>query len=725
MAEINPRLIEREYTVVDDQGNVSVHTRPIAPAISQIPEDRPTGFINDSDWVRTSFLISNVNLDEARDRNYRFWSTANAKFTDSRLGCNIGINPKPQYTMYTDIPVKGRLSGRQDVKLTTATGNYGMGRYWSEAIDDPAQRIYMQFGVPQFNSLTSFLRLAFSPDQIALAKTGRVNQALFKAGKIAGTAAALVAFPAISVGILAGRAISGYFYRPSSKFYTLKPAMHSYWSAVNTLVQSLTINRGIFPTVTDLNYQNGTGEGGRPGMPFKLDQEYIELLSDIMPDVFSGGTFDAFAMAAKAQSLANQLQTEDFKAEESGDNFVERMMSHFNDKGEATDLVTDQNKQRSLFSIINELTKLSYYVDNGDSSNTEFDPRVVDEGGNQETINFSSYAKYFDSMYRDGAAFAVFRVDHTGSMSESFSNSVVESEISQTLNATSSQMRNIRFSMAEGNIVGDTVKSATDAVVSLLTGAASGVTLGFSDILLGLGGNGYIDIPKHWQSSSAQLPRATYTMQLVSPYGNDISQLINIDVPLCMLLAGTLPISTGKQSYTSPFLCQIFDRGRCQVRLGMIENLTITRGTTNLNFTYKGRPNGVEVSFTVADLSSIMHMPLTVGTFMDHALATVEGATNSILGRAEMTLDEDNILSDYLAVLAGQDIYSQVYPMSKAKIAFAKRLARTQMLTSSPAYWASLHHDMTTQGILSWIPVGKVLEGVVRGSSVISGPIDD
>src|SRR5690606_2961948 len=119
----------------------------------------------------------------------------------------------------------------------------------------------------------------------------------------------------------------------------------------------------------------------------------------------------------------------------------------------------DPNRSRSLASIVNELTKLSYYVDNGDSSSTEFDIRAPKEGtSGQETLNASSYAKYFDSLYRDGAAFAVFRVDHTGPVTESFSNTVVESEISQTLNATSSQMRNIRFSLAEGNIAGEALK---------------------------------------------------------------------------------------------------------------------------------------------------------------------------------------------------------------------------------------------------------------------------
>ena len=68
-----------------------------------------------------------------------------------------------------------------------------------------------------------------------------------------------------------------------------------------------------------------------------------------------------------------------------------------------------------------------------------------------------------------------------------------------------------------------------------------------------------------------------------------------------MLLAGILPLSTGKASYTSPFLCQLYDRGRLQIRLGMIESLSITRGTTNLAFDKHGQALGIDVTFSVVE----------------------------------------------------------------------------------------------------------------------------
>ena len=229
------------------------------------------------------------------------------------------------------------------------------------------------------------------------------------------------------------------------------------------------------------------------------------------------------------------------------------------------------------------------------------------------------------------------------------------------------------------------------AVKDLALGALDGVTMGMSNLALGLGGSGFIDIPKHWQSSTAQLPRSSYTMKLISPYGNAISQIQNIYIPLCMILAGTLPIATGKQSYTSPFICQLFDRGRCQIRLGMIESLQITRGTSNLAFDLNGNALALDVTFTVVDLSSIMYMPLTTGT----------------LGGVDMTMDEDNILMDYFAVLAGQDLYTQIYDMSKAKLNIARQLMKVGKLTSA-AYWSSLFHESATSGTVQKLTFGNI-----------------
>ncbi len=692
--------------------------------------------ILDKDWARQAFLVSDIELanNGYSDEVNRYWSSASKKFTDTRIGGNLGINARPQFTRYSDIRDPGRLSNRTDVSVDSTSGRHGMGRYYSEAIDDNAQTIYLRFGVPQFSSLFSFFGKAFDPNASKLARTGSGAGFLYRVGVAAGTVAAIVQFPVLSSVIFGGRLMSYFFTRPTSKYYTMKPTMHLYWSTVQSLVNTIAVNKGLIPR-SDSEFVNSvTGASYEDinqiiGSPYKLNKEYLDMLHDAMPDLFTKNYgIDVMAIANRAQRIANALNEADYNAYKTGSvqEFTGRVQRSF------------QNKVKDLpgsgfGAWMDHILKLgNYFVSDydktNDSTQVAINPKVNPATGkeyestykdsNNQTVTVepnpdkNRFIDYFDAEFREGAGFAIFKVDHTGSVSEAFSNSVVESDISQKFNGMSSQMREAKFSLQGGNITGSALEEAVKGVIGgaadVVTGVLSGVSFGLSDALLGLG-SGYIDVPKHWQSSSATLPRSTYTMQLISPYGNVISQMQNIFIPLAMIMAGSLPLSTGKQSYTSPFLCQLWDRGRQQIQLGMIESLSIQRGTCNLPFTNKGNVLAIDVSFSVVDLSSIMHMPISTG-----GLFGITETGNPIM-------DEDNTLFDYLAVLAGQDIYSQYYAIPKARLNFAKTYLAFDKLTS-PAYWASVVHDSATSGMLQKVTLGagNLLEGLTAGANTVT-----
>lgn len=657
-------------------------------------------YILDETWAKQAFLIGDANLgaDYGGDLVNRYWSSANTKFTDTTLGGNIGINARPQFTQYSDIPVKGVGTGCTDVNIQNTGGNYGMGRYYSEAIDDNAQTVYLRFGVPQFSSLLTFFNRAFDVNQTTLARTGRGLSAWYRIGQVAGTIAVISAFPAISSTIIAGKVLSAFFTKPTSKFYTLKPTMHTYWSAVNMLTNTLGVNMGILPRFMMDDVANQEVNN-----PYKIDNTLLGQLHNMLPDVIDGENgFDVFAIANRAQRLANKKFMEEYNNlnVSTADNYAGIVKKSYQEK------VTPPGNILSFRNFIDKYLMFGYYQSDGtDQSNTriELDPKLDPTTDQTTTKNKDSFLNYFDAEFRHGSQFAIFKVDHTGSVSESFSNSVVESDISNKFNSMSSSSREMRFSLGEGNLLGDTVGAVVSSAGDVVSGALDGMSLGVFGAIKGLLGSGYVDIPKHWQSSNASLPRSTYSMQLISPYNNPISRMQNIFIPIAMLLAGTLPLSTGKQSYTSPFICQLFDRGRCQIQLGIIDSLSITRGTCNLPFTNRGAVLAIDVSFSVMDLSSVLHMPISTG---------------SLFG-ADTTLDEDNILMDYLAVLAGQDIYSQIYQIPKAKLALAKKITQLEKLVS-PAYWSSLIHQETTTGTLSYIvPVGRILDNLAAGTALV------
>jgi len=490
------------------------------------------------------------------------------------------------------------------------------------------------------------------------------------------------------------------------------------------LVNTLAINRGLMPKV--LRDETAQKAGGQP---FELDKEYLKEIRGLMPDLFTGVSeddanyIDVFAIASKAQRTANRVFMAEYEANKQDTltaykGFLKKrsdvLLTDIN-PGENDIFSNLGNWLNSKFMLGSDYYKTKSETPDGKASQTELDPRIDSSSKENSQVKEppAGFAEYFNAEFRQGSQFAIFKVDNTGSVTESFSNVSVESQISSTLNGTASSIRDIRFSLADGNLLSSTItdmaKSVTGAIGDMVSGGLSSVTFGVSNFLMGLASAGYIDIPKHWQNSNARLPSGSYKIKLISPYGNVMSQMQNIYIPLCMLLAGTLPMSVGRAAYGSPMICQLYDRGRCQIKLGMIESLTITRGTSNLPFNTKGTALALDVSFTVVDLSSIMHMPLTA--------SGIFGST------VEMTLDEDNILHDYLAVLAGQDLYSQFFSFPKAKLRMAKEMLRLNRLTSS-AEWASIIHDTTTSGSLSWTLVGNILEGIVGNSSILSGATD-
>jgi hypothetical protein len=702
----------------------------VTSPLSVIPPDF-TDQVLDSQWAKNAFLLSDTSISDGGDKANRYYSSAESKFTDTRLGCNIGINAKPQFTRYSDIRAKGRNTTRNDVSLSWTRGNIGMGRYYSEAIDDPSQTIYLRFGVPQFSGLMSFLSRAYDADMVSLARTGRASSLLYKAGKGIGTITSVMAFPQLSAFVLLGKAVAWMFSRPTSKFYTLKPTMHTYWATVENLVNNIAVTRGLLPKVFD---ENGD-KGDRLGQPYRIDSEQLEYLNQLMPDVFGGGStiagldlktnnyIQVAAIANRAQRVANQVFMDEYNAvnQSTATDYTGYLQRGITGNGSHSTYITSTTNSKiqqwmmgsyTVAARLNAAFMLGNYKRDAGTPESEVNPQAFEKKPDTTSEKFADvgrdrgfmeeFIEHMDAEFRDGSQFAVFKVDHTGSVQESFGNTVQESDLANKINQISSTARQMRFTMAEGNMTGTAIEGMLSGVIGAVAdvgkGLLDGATFGFSNILAGLGGAGYVDIPKYWQSSTATLPKSTYTMQLISPYGNVVSQLQNIYIPLCMLLAGALPISTGKSSYTSPYLCQLFDRGRCQVQTGMIESLSVSRGTSNLAFNTKGNPLAIDVSFTIVDLSSIMHMPISSGGVFD----------------IDTNMSDDSLMADYISVLAGQDLYTQMYDMPKAQLRLAKALTQASRLTS-PAAWAGVVHD-SMPSILK-----NVIEGTNRGSAVITG----
>jgi hypothetical protein len=654
---------------------------------------------------------------------------ASIKFTDSSLGGNFAINPPPQFTQWADLPVKSKYINNEN----GAPGE-GMGRYYSEAIDNNANLVHMRFGVPKFNSLTTFFGSFYSPHAASLANNGRGNGIIFNLAKAVGHVVTIPFQPFI----LANNVINFLLQKPLSKYYYLKPTMPLYWNAVQTILNALAVNMGLARNASTPDEKELYAN--EPHFGPQDIKSYVDAMSKGPMDFWtSGGTIDILKVVNRAQIRANEQRKqirEILETSQDNEELSRRLLEYTNE------VSTLRSKPEMSFVDYRDtyfaLTESQYDPNDADEPTadqlgiTELPP---DENGvvKQAALwlgdkvgdvadGIANYAKAFSEFsaaeFQDGSQYVTFRVDNPGTYNESFSNSVKESGLSSAVNSASSQARSARFNFADGNtgIIGldQIIEAGRNAVSGFLEGVQLSGLTAFT-------GTAFADIPKTWDGSTANLPRADYTIELRSPYGNKLSRFMNLYVPLAMLLAAALPRSTGKQSYTSPFICELYAQGKLQIRLGMVESLSITRGAGNIGWTADGEPLGIDVSFSVVDLSSIMHVPITTGNDLLGGAATTAGATAAILtgGVAGVTMgasalvnlatkgmfDDDNAFTDYMAVLGGLSLTDQVYSFRKLKIAAAKRATDFETWRS-PANLANFAMGTPPARFLSGLAIG-------------------
>lgn len=654
----------------------------------------------DESWVRRAFLVSDKNLSAIDHRN-SMWSDAALKFVDTTIGGNYAINPPPQFTRFCDVPLPSK----------TRQGD-GIGPYYSEAIDDNSQIVHFRMGEARFNSLATFYSAAYNPEVALAGRTGRLNKVFFEIGRAAGFIVSIMSFKLLAVRALAEgyRLMMG---APKSRYYYHTPTMHTYWGAVTTILNQLTVNRGIVPRV-------GGDSTEFLNDDYRFTENDLAKMNAALPDVFrKDGGIDVYAVANKSKRMYRR-QREKLRMMLERENINNIDLTSLVRRFEEESKMVDGSVKRGFHDYLDSWYETELSKPSGDVLADDITTEVETAEAAYSTSGFRKALEFFQAEADDGGMFATFRVNYTGSISESFSNSVGESEIQGKLNSMVSSARNINFSIAGGNIAGG-VGAAVDAVKSMVQGGLDSIGLGG---LAAIGGAAFFDIPKVWEQSVASMPRSNYTIRLTSPYGNPISQLFNIYMPMAMLLAMALPKSTGKQSYTSPFLIEYYDQGRAQSRLGMIDSMSFTRGTSSLGFNKDGHALAIDVSFSIVDMSSIMHMPISMGInpAKDLFNAVVGGAVGGVAGAAvggvvgaaagagigaalktgldSGFFDDDTVYSDYLAVLAGMGVNDQIYTSRKLKLALTRKLMNWKSW-SSISNMSSYMGDLVIPGRLA------------------------
>jgi len=675
--------------------------KEVLGSINRNSQEESTLNVIDINWIKCSFMVPDNELPNYIRKN-RYYTRADSKFTDTTMGGNIGINPPPQFTRYCDPRRIGRRSDRSKVSVAHIGSDIGMGRYYSEAIDDNIQTLYLEFGVPKFNSLFSFYSRAVDNKQSIMANTAR-SPYPYMAGQAYGGVVALVAFGFIGLAIYGATFLLKAFMGSSSaSYYSLKPAPVLYWNTVNSIMLQITTELGI--TIPSLM----SAQDGKIGVPVKINQHDINELRELMPDLVTDGNFiDVYAIANRGQALVNeQLIKESKLLNNDGvtkSDYIGFVETEYTKPKEQTtsDMVTRLLQLSELFGYedtdsknskeeqvkIDDPEKYSERNSGKDDLGTLNDPSNKTE---KDTKN--NFLKYFDATTHHGVKHVAFNVKYLNTVTESFNNSVTEIPAGETLKAMTGKSREFKFNMAGGNVFGETVTAIQNGMKDFVTGALESMTFGLSNIIPALMGGGYIDMPKMWDDSTIDLPKLNFELELYSPYGHPLSQIQRIYLPLSMLLAGTLPLATGRASYTSPMLCSAFLRGFTNISLGMITDLTIERGTGNLGFNRQGRALSYKITFSITDFSSMMSAPVNSG---------VGGAFLN-------SLDDENLLDRYIGTITGRSLHTNQYASSKFMLRTA-RLAMEKERLSSGAYWGMRAGDSI---------IGSAIEMLLKDTSI-------
>lgn len=698
-----------------------------------------------SDWVRGSFLLPKNSITDEQAR-FRSMPDGLFKFGDTTIGGNQTINPLPQYSAFADINAR-RYHHTEAMANSFMESFDHMGRKYCEEHDDNQVILHMRMGVPAYTSSLKFFGNFYNSDAASLANRGRSNEVARFIGRVVGMVASMRIMPYI----LVGQALNFLFDSPSTKFYTLKPTPHIYNEARSTIFNTLMSNEGFVAGMN--NYERPEGVERQQNMGESRDW------NKLLPDVYnSNGSIDIYNVTTRYQRLADQRQRmlqEVIGESTTPRNALNSIMEVYKRSGYPDE--NNENASQTIDEYVSEYFTLDQYKakgndgqgqpsesqkqtekeesgvwntfkgwfssDNEAEGGAQFDPATaaVSQDMNQQFMDQAPESS--DSLYgvdeadpsfmdklraeqRDGGQFISFRIEDPGASTTTINNSVKESALASGMNSMSSKSKDLRFNLSDGQLVGGIAGDFIGAITSGLGAFIGGVAESFGVAGVGaLLGNALVDIPKHWDQSIAQAPKLNCKMELRAWSGDPLTRMQSLMLPAISVLAACSPRSTGYQSYTGPFLCEYYCKGRSQSRLAIIDSFVMRHGTGNLGFTNKGKPLGIDVEFTLLDLSSVLHMPLTAGF----------SPVDMILpgGVSKYLFNDENSFTDLMAVLGSLGLVDQIYTTKRLRKNFHKLTLNFDTWTSG-GRWAS---TISNSGFLFGASPGRIL-------SAFANPID-
>ena len=630
----------------------------------------------------------NINgLSDSLGRNTSFFTAPN--YSDTRLGFNDAINPLWQFNRDDDIiprqlvvdKIGTNLRDTNDALLDPPNG---MGRVYAEHYEAKQHILWLSFGVPEYTDALAFFHNAGNATAADTMRTGAVRNAI---GKLIKHAYKFTIW-AVTLPVTAPFILMRWLRRIDSEqitsYYSLRLAMPLYFEMVNTMMGYLAVAMGLYPEIV----------GQRKDTTAKSVQRNKENTGDIEQSTTYSTTVDGDEVV-NAKATQGRVQNDDARE------FFNSRLSSSNDCGipdmlrEGLDIYLILNRRARMYQdaaakvTTRELMDAQRIGSENSKSRADWflDPNApiteMTEDGERKEMAADKLKTDLRQMFSAIKStvlgcndFIGFRIEKGQTPSESFSNATGELSIASQINAKAQENVDLNASNGGGfffknfgrllqqGLKGMTAGIATDLAASVTS------AIGVGDIGVVLtAGNGFVLFPEVWKNSSFS-KSMSFNVQLRSRYGDPVSIFQNIYVPLLMLMAAGMPRGVGDSMYTSPFLLRAFCKGMYAIPLGIIESLSITRGTGGeYNWTSDMLPMGIDVSVNIKDLSPAMFLSVQdIGIFD--------------------TFTRNTALHEYLDTLAalGVSERTRMWPKLRRKLQAALRLKKSTLF--NPNFWS-------------------------------------
>lgn len=587
-------------------------------------------------------------------------------FQDTRVGGNDAYNCVWQFGPDDDI--------MHDIHTCDEQNHIGLGRVYASTTQQNQVICWFSFGIPHFSTLGSFYNSAFNTDMIKLNAAGWNSDILL--GALFDAAALCISLPLLPVRLF--NSLANPYDVKVGRFYELRACMPLYYRYVDSILAQWLVSVGLF------------NNGPDGSASWTADPEYI-------PDALNGSASIYDILDRRKRNLLNSSKTirsslGSSKYGNSGINGSHNALGRIPGSRENHGVENEKEiniKQKIDHANPYELSALKY-LQQDMSGDNESSIRTSPTEGEDVLIyedTSGSWWKDFISSALGATQFVGFRIDNSTSANESFSNSTQPSSFAQKFNedVRSKQDEQLQGAL-NGGFGNGAIGKFIDGFTSILTDAAKegaravdsmfGTRI-FSNIGSAMFSGAFLDIPDSYSSSDFSKSHSI-NMTLKSPYGDLMSIYQSIIVPLALILAGVMPRAGGSDSYMQPFLFRAYCKGFFSIPMGIMESVSITRGSSEFGWTYNSLPSCVDVSISLKDMSPMMYMMVADNIFQN-------------------PFSENSSFKEYMLTIAGCGLWERISVMQRWRRNIQYTAHRIRNTLPNPSFWS---HNISQWGLV-------------------------